>query len=72
MPGGVEFGDESVHARPRRPVHRCRYGDAGTEARVVVRTAWPVSMAVRLVIAGSLEEGVQLYTQGSCKLTDFQ
>ena len=63
MPGGVEFGGKRDHEGPGRSVHQGRCGDAGTEARVVARTAWPVSMAVSLVMGGSLEEGGQLYTQ---------
>jgi len=48
MPGGVEFGGKRDHEGPGRSVHQGRCGDAGTEARVVARTAWPVNMAVSL------------------------
>ena len=48
MPGGVEFGGKRDHEGPGGSVHQGRCGDAGTEARVVARTAWPVNMAVSL------------------------
>ena len=51
-------------------IHQGRCGDAGTESQVVARTASRMSIAVRLEIAGSLEEEAQLHTQGSGKLTE--
>ena len=70
MPARVELGAETNHSRTSRPIHQGRCGDAGTEAQVVARTASRISIAVRLEIAGSLEEEAQLHTQGSGKLTE--
>ena len=71
MPGGVEFGDESTHVQPRRPVHQCCYSDVGTEARVVARAASHVSMAAGLEIGAWMAGESQFCGQGSGKLTEI-